>query len=824
MKSRYLLRLLVSLTFSAIPSMCQLTPSCQTDLESVGQQIPSNLAAIQTNAQSNGYSQPEIDFIVNVFLKKRLVRPSSCATPAKPTPKPAPAPATPSKQTVPAAAPTAQSKPAPPPAKIVATPPPAPDKAQDAEQSAAPTTVPPAPIAEAPAESVSIATPDATVPATPKPTLNCGAAPIDMSKPTLTVTAPDFTTAITASSITVAPEVGNEPAGIVLLCMEDDSKPPAKTYHLLGQTAFPSDTGAPVTVAVLPPIAPIALGNRLVAQWASSNDPLSPPVYGPMSPIAIAGDCHLNPSSPKPVAVNLLDPINSGSQPISIPSTAAGTIRLCVNGVQAGLPVVATSGKTTSFSSVPLTSGEVVVIQSLTPGTGAALPIFGEFSPEIGVDACASVGSNANAPIPILSASIVTDQTFTGSVSQVNGKQIAKFVRLCVIQNPTGATQSDARQEIVVPVNENGIFTATLSRPLKSGESVVAQSIATDQGVYPRSYGLVSTPVIAGLRYSHLFGSFIAGEEQSGYSSDNINTNAFVSAYIRSDYFWDKNKNWLTRGLALSGRVRLLSAPAQTPPDIIATLASPTGTITQSSLASVGAVIDYSIGPEWRLAQHDYANGQSARFSLIAGMGETTPLSTATPTVFAAPIYQSIDCTNFLLQNPNLTPGDTTTMTCVKNPTSQTGYTAIAYTQQKRTNFLFKWGAGARFTRVYPARGEGGVPYAGMLDLTLGQDQSVTGGRTRGVVFRVDAQYPLPFQALSFLYVFGSSSVRLGKNQIDPIINLGTLTTPPTVPSASVLELPTAQPDRDFYRIGVGVNILDIFSSWFKSSPTPAAP
>ncbi len=816
MKSCYFLRSLVFLTFSAVPSMCQLTPSCQSDLESAGQQIQSTLAAMQTIAQNAGRTQPEITSLMNGYLKGALATtPSSCATHAKPAQKPAPAPATPSKQTVPAAAPATQSKPAPPPSKIVVTPATEKDKAQDAEQSPAPTPLPPAPIAEAPTESVSIATPDTTLPAIPNPALNCGAGPIDLSKPTLTITAPDFITATTASSITVAPDVSNEPAGVVLLCMEDDSKPPAKTYHLLGHTALPSGTSAPVTVTVS---SPIALGNQLVAQWVSASAPS--PVYGPLSGTTIAGDCYSNLPNPTLGSVSLTDPINSGPQQIQIPSTATGTFRLCVDGVQAGIPKPVASGKTVAFDSVVLAPGQVVAIQSLTPGTGTTPTMYGELSAEIGVDACTSVGSSSNAPIPTLRSSKISDQTFTGSIPQVKG-EAAKLVRLCLVHP---GVKSDARQEIVVPVDENGNFTATLSDPVTSGDILVAQSIAVGQGANSRSYGLVSAPVTAGLRYSHLFGSFIAGEEQSGYSSDYINTNAFVSAYIRSDYFWDRNKNGWTRGVALSGRVRLLSAPAQTPPNIIATLASPTGMITQSSLASVGAVIDYSIGPEWRLAQHDYANGQSSRFSLIAGMGETTPLSTAAPTVFAAPIYQSIDCTNFLIQNPTLTPGNANTMTCVMNPLSQTGYTAIAYTQQKRTNFLFKWGAGARFTRVYPARGAGGVPYAGMLDLTLGQDQSVTGGMTKGIVFRVDAQYPIPFQALSFLYVFGSSSVRLGKNQNDTTVNLGTLISPPTLPSASVLELPTAQPNRDFYRIGVGVNILDIFSSWFKSSPTPAAP
>lgn len=505
-------------------------------------------------------------------------------------------------------------------------------------------------------------------------------------------------------------------------------------------------------------------------------------------------------------------------QPISIPipqqpTPKATNVRLCVNGTQTGLAPI---GQNPTFTSVTLKSGDVVVLQAIQ--TVNSVTTYGQFSNELSVDACTSVGSNQNAATPTLSLSNLGDQTFTGTVSS-DGGHAAKFVRLCVVHNPIAGAKSDARQELVVPVDGNGNFTATLPVPLKPGEKVKAQAIVTGQSPYPRSYGLVSAPVKAGLRYSGLFGSFIAGEEQSGYSSSNISTNAFVSAYIRSAYIWNHGKS----GWALSGRVRLLGAPAQTAPNIITTLASPTGEITEGNLSTVGEVIDYSIGPEWQLSQHDFANGQTSRFSLIAGIGETTPLTTANPTFFAAPLYQSVDCTNFLAINPGLTPGDGVSNSCVKNSLNNTPYTDLAYTQQKRSNFLFKWGVGARFTHIYPPRGDGGVPYAGMLDLTLGQDQSVTGGRTQGVVFRMDAQYPIPFQALSFLYVYGSSSIRLGGNQNDLTVNLGALPgSAPMLPNASVLELSTQQPNKDFYRIGVGVNVLDVFSSWFKSTPTPA--
>ena len=355
---------------------------------------------------------------------------------------------------------------------------------------------------------------------------------------------------------------------------------------------------------------------------------------------------------------------------------------------------------------------------------------------------------------------------------------------------------------------------------LSPGQKVVVQGITSNLDATPRSYGLPSHSVSTGLPYSGLFGTFIAGAEQSGFSSDGINTNAFISAFIRSAY-----TSGPLGGVALSGRVRLLSAPQQSAPNIVSTLVDPTGTITQQSLTNVGAVIDYSIGPEWRLKQWDLPNSQSSRVSFIAGIGETTPLNTVTPTIFNAPAYLSDDCTNLINQNPVLVSGASlSTPACLQNAaaagtSSAAEYKYVAYVQQKRTNFFFKYGVGGRFTHVYPAGTNGGKPYAGMLDITMGQDQSVTGGSTKHVVFKIDGQYPLLLGSSSMLYIFGSSSVRLHANKNDPTITLSTVQTgAPALPNSSVVVLSTEQPDRDFYRIGIGLNLVDAYNQIFKKS------
>jgi hypothetical protein len=162
---------------------------------------------------------------------------------------------------------------------------------------------------------------------------------------------------------------------------------------------------------------------------------------------------------------------------------------------------------------------------------------------------------------------------------------------------------------------------------------------------------------------------------------------------------------------------------------------------------------------------------------------------------------------------------DPTGANCIINPATGIPYNYIAFTNQDRSNFLAKYSAGIRLTHYYPAKGQM-VAHSGSIDLGFGQDESITGGALRGAVFKIDGIYPLPFGKLSFIYVFGSASMRLSGNQnyAPLILTVPQGNTTPTIPSANVTVLSLKQPDRDFYRIGFGLDILDIFSK-LKSGP-----
>lgn len=296
----------------------------------------------------------------------------------------------------------------------------------------------------------------------------------------------------------------------------------------------------------------------------------------------------------------------------------------------------------------------------------------------------------------------------------------------------------------------------------------------------------------------------VGGLEQSGLSSLSQNTGGFLSVFTRAPV-----NSWNTR---LWLRARILSSPRQSTDNIFSVFSDPTGQLQKVDFTKVGAAIDYVVGVEYQPRRLITENGQYS-VSFIGGAGATTPFSSEDVVLrFAIPAGGTRDCATFLLKYPQLTPG--TGANCVAPPIQ-----FIALTNQDRSNFLLKWGLGVRtitrFCRTKQNNGdcqEDDPNERGVVDLTLGQDQAITGGIARHMVLKVDGVHPLPIGDAKLLYLFGSVAMRFSHNvNQDPLILTAADATQAPVPSASTALLPLRQSDRDFYRIGLGLNLSYIF-------------
>jgi hypothetical protein len=390
--------------------------------------------------------------------------------------------------------------------------------------------------------------------------------------------------------------------------------------------------------------------------------------------------------------------------------------------------------------------------------------------------------------------SITTDAGNMTRYSGVVANATSGTIRICVNNIPNGETRI---------VKSDGTFNSgTASFQSNIGDEVVAQSVVAS-GSSP-TYGPLSNKLVV---KSPAVLIIIGGAEYSGYSAQSQTTNGFLSMFYRGP---------VTKGFSGWGRIRLTSAPQAATNGVVSVISNPTG-LTTYDYSNVGQVFDYVFGPEKQIGKN---------WSIVAGVGATTPLSSQNaPVTFVAPAPGTVECTELVSRfsaangyNPALT------LNTAPNPTTclAGGYTNIAFANQDRSNFFLKYGAGLRTT--YPwtfgtcdgTSGSCSTAYAA-LDASLGQDASVSGGYLRGVVFKLDGVLPIPTGSSSWLYLFGSSYIRLQSNQNLPPLILQTPATTVTVPSPTVIVLPLRQPNRDYYRIGVGLNINQLWCKVFGS-------
>jgi hypothetical protein len=106
--------------------------------------------------------------------------------------------------------------------------------------------------------------------------------------------------------------------------------------------------------------------------------------------------------------------------------------------------------------------------------------------------------------------------------------------------------------------------------------------------------------------------------------------------------------------------------------------------------------------------------------------------------------------------------------------------------------------------------------YPGTIDLTVGQDEQVTGGHLHGWVFRVDANYPLPFAPFAHALVTINSA--FDKNQTTfPFIPPATSTLALASPLVGAVAV-SRFPNKDLYRLGIGFDLLEIKNALTKKT------
>ena len=500
-----------------------------------------------------------------------------------------------------------------------------------------------------------------------------------------------------------------------------------------------------------------------------------------------------------------IDEINLAASPQTISGKVqkgtSGTIQVCVDSklVTTSREDVKPDGSFSLELDSKIEPTQIIQLQIVIPtGTGQD---YGLASEKLPADACSKAAPRiaVAAPMLNLSTDAANDTTFSGSVDD---KTAGDQVRVCVNDKPVATP---------APIKSGKFTSGSSSFPFNATDQVTAQVVRGNGAGFGPPSAPFSKSANAGTKPPTSI--IVAGVEYSGYSSQSQTTDGFFEMFYQPP---------AVHGWTGWARIRLTSAPQPATNGVVSVISNPTG-LTTYNYSNVGQVLDFLVGPSWALPH-------TKHWAAIAAFGATTPLSSqSAPVTFVAPAPGTLECATLLNRfspkngyYPGLTPNTSATpTTCIAN-----GITDIAFSDQDRTNFYWKYGGGLR--TWYPIGGCGSsdtncVPTYAAADFTIGQDSAVTGGQLRRLVFKIDGLLPIKMGNSSWLYLFGSAYLRFrANNNLNPLL-LASPSSPISVPSPTVDVLPLVQPNRDYYRLGVGLNINQIWCKAFNST-CPNAP
>jgi hypothetical protein len=314
----------------------------------------------------------------------------------------------------------------------------------------------------------------------------------------------------------------------------------------------------------------------------------------------------------------------------------------------------------------------------------------------------------------------------------------------------------------------------------------------------------------------------VVGLEQVGASSADSETKPFLDFFFTGPLRFSAKNAELPR-LATWGQIRISTTPEQ----VGAVGVFPSNLINQVSQNSktVGLVqsFDFLAGLEGRVfGSNGYVLSlipgvrQRTEFYVIGGGGAISPLSTTQQTaqIFAVPVMDNPQRQTFI----DRFGSDAVTKTY------------IAFVFPERDRFLRQYYGGIRLKTFYYDRDNRLINrFPAILDFMVGQNEAVTGGKLkndvtdssgkiigkkRSWVLRLDGFYPLPIKEASFLYLYGTAMMKVGGGgvRINTPLFLDTAPGNVLLTSSDVFIAPNLQMNRDYYKIGVGVNLTDLFN------------
>jgi len=297
----------------------------------------------------------------------------------------------------------------------------------------------------------------------------------------------------------------------------------------------------------------------------------------------------------------------------------------------------------------------------------------------------------------------------------------------------------------------------------------------------------------------------VVGYQQAGAAATDNEQNYFFDIFLSTSLpfrqrispdFGEKWRTW--------GAIRAISVPNTDNFTIGDAASSFVTRISALRVQDAARVFDYQGGIEYRIAGNnallpsfDRQTKQKFSLSLIGSFGFVTPTN---PLEMDPPVFVITPQLKAALLARGLLTG--------KADDPNRDKTFAAFVPDDRDRFFRQYYGGIRLQTHFFNRYN--VPmqrFPAQFDFTFGQNEYVTGGRFRGSVFRFDGYFPLPYEGLKFINLLGTAIIKPSRVKItSPLILKAADGIKPF--DDSVLLVPVSQFNRDYYRVGVGMDFL----------------
>jgi hypothetical protein len=155
----------------------------------------------------------------------------------------------------------------------------------------------------------------------------------------------------------------------------------------------------------------------------------------------------------------------------------------------------------------------------------------------------------------------------------------------------------------------------------------------------------------------------------------------------------------------------------------------------------------------------------------------------------------------------------------------------VGFVTPERDRFLRRWFIGGRLkTRFYKSRSYAMDMSPAMLDVTIGQDESIT-RKLSGKVLNFEGFTPFKIGRLDYIYLYGGITTRLTRKVVSNVpsfflepAEIADLVDPLKTYLISADENRLTVSNRDKYFFGIGIDLIRLFRGTTSSEPTEERP